>query len=78
MTEYWSYALSDRPSLLVQDIEKQTKDIEKFVNDITIDFIIPIKIPNWLWNGDRTANVSCLKLKYDPNSQNISDIAETT
>eukprot|EP00595_Chromulina_sp_UTEXLB2642_P000304 CAMPEP_0196762786 /NCGR_PEP_ID=MMETSP1095-20130614/2796_1 /TAXON_ID=96789 ORGANISM="Chromulina nebulosa, Strain UTEXLB2642" /NCGR_SAMPLE_ID=MMETSP1095 /ASSEMBLY_ACC=CAM_ASM_000446 /LENGTH=77 /DNA_ID=CAMNT_0042114617 /DNA_START=305 /DNA_END=535 /DNA_ORIENTATION=+ len=77
MTEYWSYALSDRPSLLVQDIEKQTKDIEKFVNDITIDFIIPINIPKWLWNGDRIANVSCLKLKYDPNSSNSSDLIET-
>ena len=33
MMEYWQYFNRDRGQLLIPDVEKQTKDIEKFLND---------------------------------------------
>eukprot|EP01038_Epipyxis_sp_PR26KG_P009302 gene9302-12533_t len=53
LSEYWRYQIVARSPLPSSEIEKVTKDLEKFVQD-TSNIILPETIPRWLWEGDKS------------------------
>lgn len=63
-TEYWSYQTAMHCHISASEIEKSSKDIEKFICDLAELIIIPEYIPRWLWGGNKSKNISGLKLKY--------------
>lgn len=79
LREYWMYQLTNcflLPSL--GEVEKATRDIEKFSLEV-LEIVIPEKIPQWLWNGDRSFGMGGFKLKYEAekskSSENLLDAA---
>lgn len=63
-TEFWRY--QDSRGVTISDLERSSRDIEKFLLDFNEEIVIPETIPSWLWGGDRATVVPGLKLKYVP------------
>lgn len=54
-SEYWRYQCHGRTPFPIQDIERASKDIEKYMSSLdTSELVIPLKgIPSWLAGGNR-------------------------
>lgn len=63
-TEFWRH--QDSRGVTIIDLERSSRDIEKFLVEFNEEIIIPETIPSWLWDGDRVTIVPGLKLKHIP------------
>lgn len=66
MNEFWRYQVASRYPIPAYEIERTTRDLEKFTAEITETIIISEKIPGWLWCGNRKTSVPGVKLKFIP------------
>lgn len=62
-SEYWRYQASLKFSLVPSDVEKQTKEIERFAGEVS-DVQLPERMPKWLWGGDRSTVVHGVKFFF--------------
>ena len=65
LAEFWRFQTAMRPVMHPVEIEKTTRDLEKFVNDFG-DVIITENIPRWLWNGNRGTTVHGVRIRHVP------------
>jgi hypothetical protein len=65
VAEYWRFQTTMRPAVPSLEIERTSRDLEKFALEFG-DIIVTDKIPRWLWGGNRNTVVIGIKLKYIP------------
>lgn len=67
-SEYWRFQVSSHTLIPTAEVEKTTKELEKFATEIA-NVVMPDSIPRWLWEGDRGAVVSGVKLVSKPQAK---------
>ena len=65
LAEFWRFQTAMRPVMHPVEIEKTTRDLEKFVNEFG-DVIITENIPRWLWSGNRGTTVPGVRIRHLP------------
>ena len=64
--EYWRYqSLARSPTVGLIEVEKIVREVENFASELS-EVVVPERIPNWLWSGNRNMKLSGVKLKFSP------------
>lgn len=66
ISDYWRFQIGAVSQITQSEIEKYTKELEKFTNEMGVETVIPEHIPPWLWTGCRGSRVKGVKLKFSP------------
>jgi tyrosine-protein phosphatase OCA6 len=75
LAEFWKYQAS--PKQQVSEIERTTRDIEKFALEMS-EIIITDRIPKWLWESKRNTYIPGVKMKHIPPLEtNITNATST-
>ena len=67
ISEYWRFQhITARYFISTVEIDKQTKDLEKFCIDLNNvnEIIVGENIPRWLWNGNKNSYLAGVKIKF--------------
>jgi len=66
ISEYWRYQSQSRlPTVGLIEVEKHAREVENFASELS-EVVIPERIPQWLWSGNRNVKVPGAKLKFVP------------
>ncbi len=81
ISEYWRFQhITARYFISTVEIDKQTKDLEKFCVDLNNvnEIIVGEHIPRWLWNGNKNSYLAGVKIKQmssiNPTNSNSSEL----
>lgn len=85
ISEYWRFQhITARYFISTVEIDKQTKDLEKFCVDLNNvnEIIVGEHIPRWLWNGNKNSYLAGVKIKQmssiNPTNSNSSELESNT
>jgi len=85
ISEYWRFQhITARYFISTVEIDKQTKDLEKFCVDLNNvnEIIVGEHIPRWLWNGNKNSYLAGVKIKQmssiNPSNSNVSELESNT
>lgn len=74
VSEFWRYQMYSKSSIQQIEIERTSKDLEKFALEL-VDVMVPERIPRWLWSGNRNSTIPGVKLKYAQVTNSIDSVS---
>jgi hypothetical protein len=77
--EFWRYQQIGRIPIPLQDIERASKEIEKYVSALDFsELVLPQVIPSWICNGNRSMCLSSIRSMSKGSNTSSTNLSATS